>query len=1695
MRLGAGGYVTNSSSGAIDGGANGIFVSGGVGTVVNLGVIAATDSATGAGIALHLGGYVSNAAGAAISGHNDGVFVTGAAATVLNSGTIASAGTTTGVAIYLASGGTVTNETGGVLGAYRTAVSLKNSAGSVSNYGRIASAGTYYSGVYLGAGGSVTNQAGGTIVSGWNGIDAKNVSATVSNLGMIASTATAPSPLGFHGAGVLLQQGGVVVNGYGTATITGYEFGVYIGGAKGVPNPGAGGTIVNHGTIASTGTGTVARAAAELTAGGTINNYGSITSAGSNAIHIGGTVAGTVDNFGLIENLAAHAAIYSAAGGIVTNAASATITSTLTAISFKNTAGTAVSFGTVINGGRIVSTATSGSGAGVYFGQGGTLTNQAGGSIIAYRSGVSAKGSAAAVSNAGNILSTGNNYAGIYLGAGGAVTNSGAITSSGSGGYGVRLAAGGFVTNSGRITGLYDAVRVTGGAGTVANLGTIDGNGTFTDGVAMFAGGSVTNGALGAATALIEGYGRRGVFVYGGLGTVTNFATIASLSATYVGVYLKGGGSVTNETGGLIQGTSGIAGVAIGHFSGTVTNFGSITGVFLGAGGTVTNKAGGVIAEPATAITVLAKAGTIVNYGNITATASGASGVFLAAGGTVTNGAGTINTAVIQGGSFGVTIAASGDVTNYGTIAAASGVGVDFAAGGSTLINAGTVTGGGTAIRFAGAGNRLIVDPGAAFGGGVYGGTTGGVLELAAGNGNIGGIGTSFAGFAQGLVDPSATWLLAGTNTIGSLVDSGVLGIGGGGALTIANGASGTGSIDFAGPLGALAIDGTTMPSLPIVSFAQGDSIDLPNVAATAITYTGGVVTLSNGTTQVAQLNVATPYANSNFAAMRDATGGTVITVSPPSPANYTFVTNFAKNNLIQTALIKEFPSGITTGNQGLAVPFDVTPDASGNNFDQITSTLTINVSIPSVTNIFSLLNAYRPPPGATGGTIEFVGSLGADQIFNLVYGSDVRDFFQDGFANTINGTTTQNAFTVAGVQDGGGTGDVSTGVVGTYNIDEQDFALAPAFASQTLQQIVITNVAGGATPILLGLTALQTAPVAPTISGPSDTNVVQPAISGQGLAGDTVTLFINGTAASSGTVASGDTWSIQAPSPLADGVYILTTTQTDVFGNVSPVSAAAALRIDTTPPVTVPASLSVFAGSGAVPIGIAAPSDPDDAAAALTVTDPAGNATAGAATLTVTGGTVHQFDFIFTYSDGKDYYFGTVGDDGRFAYRAGQTIVATDGTYDIYNKETLTTSDAPGTVRVTSYSHSGPGLASPTPIDTAAGLPDGSGGLTSESDAVLGTDGQSHPFSSASEASFPTTVLFGFVFTYADGAAFYSGTVADNGSFGTTPGSRTVTDSSGNVLGSYAIFAEGTTALPAGAVVVDRFTESGISYIPNGGGAGAGSAGLGSEAASVTANGTSFAFSDHQEPAIPSAIVPLAITPAPSTADIVTAELTDLYQEVLNRDPDAGGLATYTAAIDAGTSLDSIRATIAQSPEAQNDLNQLYLQIFGRNGDPGGLATYTAELIGGASLGSVELLLAQSPEAQSDINQIYQGVLARDADGGGLTTYMAALGQGTSLGQVRRQIAHSPEAQDDLTQLFQQITGRAPGAAQLAGMEDQIAQPGASQQTVAASLGATTGLAVITAGLGDASLTAQVGSSRVDLQACKLEYSIVSPK
>jgi hypothetical protein len=116
---------------------------------------------------------------------------------------------------------------------------------------------------------------------------------------------------------------------------------------------------------------------------------------------------------------------------------------------------------------------------------------------------------------------------------------------------------------------------------------------------------------------------------------------------------------------------------------------------------------------------------------------------------------------------------------------------------------------------------------------------------------------------------------------------------------------------------------------------------------------------------------------------------------------------------------------------------------------------------------------------------------------------------------------------------------------------------------------------------------------------------------------------------------------------------------------------------------------------------------------------------------------------------------------------------------------------------------------------------------------------------------------LFAFTFVYADGEAYYSGTVADNGSLGYAAIVNSSNPTISEPDGTYYLANDGpATTQPSGAVTVESYAVSppaanaGQTYVPLATSQGQfdGHAGLGSEADQISVNGTLFGFSPSLE-------------------------------------------------------------------------------------------------------------------------------------------------------------------------------------------------------------------------------------------------------
>lgn len=112
---------------------------------------------------------------------------------------------------------------------------------------------------------------------------------------------------------------------------------------------------------------------------------------------------------------------------------------------------------------------------------------------------------------------------------------------------------------------------------------------------------------------------------------------------------------------------------------------------------------------------------------------------------------------------------------------------------------------------------------------------------------------------------------------------------------------------------------------------------------------------------------------------------------------------------------------------------------------------------------------------------------------------------------------------------------------------------------------------------------------------------------------------------------------------------------------------------------------------------------------------------------------------------------------------------------------------------------------------------------------------------------------------------------------------------------------------------------------------------------------------------------------PAPQPTEGGDAPVARLYQAAFDRAPDAGGLAFWTSALQAGVGLGTIADQFVATPEFQTRyaplgtdqfVDSLYLNTLDRPADPAGRAFWTGVIeSGGADRGDVLLGFSQAPE------------------------------------------------------------------------------------------------------------------------------------
>jgi hypothetical protein len=155
-------------------------------------------------------------------------------------------------------------------------------------------------------------------------------------------------------------------------------------------------------------------------------------------------------------------------------------------------------------------------------------------------------------------------------------------------------------------------------------------------------------------------------------------------------------------------------------------------------------------------------------------------------------------------------------------------------------------------------------------------------------------------------------------------------------------------------------------------------------------------------------------------------------------------------------------------------VPFTLAVDAQGHTAwwrsGNAPESLTIPVNVFGVTEAYTIINSAYGSLGTTDGLVEFFGSGGSHYSVPLVQGDNLRDHFDGGFNNTIDGIHALPAFNIG---------------PGRARLDMQLYTLPDSFASETLTSIRFTSGAASAsgTPFLAAAT-VET-PSGPTVPVP----------------------------------------------------------------------------------------------------------------------------------------------------------------------------------------------------------------------------------------------------------------------------------------------------------------------------------------------------------------------------------------------------------------------------------------------------------------------------------------------------------------------------------------------------------------------------------------------------------------------------------
>jgi len=195
----------------------------------------------------------------------------------------------------------------------------------------------------------------------------------------------------------------------------------------------------------------------------------------------------------------------------------------------------------------------------------------------------------------------------------------------------------------------------------------------------------------------------------------------------------------------------------------------------------------------------------------------------------------------------------------------------------------------------------------------------------------------------------------------------------------------------------------------------------------------------------------------------------------------------------------------------------------------------------------------------------------------------------------------------------------------------------------------------------------------------------------------------------------------------------------------------------------------------------------------------------------------------------------------------------------------------------------------------------------------------------------------------------------------------------------------------------------------------------------------------------------------APSTASFVNG----LYVDLLHRQPQPAEMATWSSALNNGTSRAQVAQAIVSSPEHQNLVIQNdYLTLLGRPPSPAEIPTWSSQLQAGISEQQVKAAILASDEFFSRVgntttawlNGVYQNVLGRAVDPTGAAAWNAALQAGLSRQTIATDIMNSNEGTaDQVVDAYRTLLRRTPDPVGLATWQAALQQGMTTEQLTVA--------------------------------------------